>query len=91
VRTLASMIGEVIVVRIPLLDADGMMLVKLHGIEAHGIWIESQNLTNQLMEKFHCSSSRTTPLVFVPFDKVDFIISGLDALSLSEPAFGISD
>ena len=90
-RTLASMIGEVIVVRIPLLDAESMTLVKLHGIEAHGIWIESQNLTNQLTEKFHCSSSRTTPLVFLPFDKVDFIIASLDSLALSESAFGISD
>jgi hypothetical protein len=88
-RSLASMIGEVIIVRIPLLDADGMMLVKLHGIEAHGIWIESQDFTNQLMENFHFSSSRTTPLVFVPFDKVDFIIAHLDSLSLSEPAFGL--
>ena len=88
-RTLASMIGEVIIVRIPLLDADSMILVKLHGIEAHGIWIESQDFTNQLMEKFHFSSSRTTPLVFVPFDKLDFIIAALDSLSLSESAFGI--
>lgn len=88
-RNLASFIGEVIVARIPLLDTDGMMLVKLHGIEAHGIWIESQDFTNQLMEKFHFSSSRTTPLVFVPFDKVDFIIAGLESLSLSEPAFGL--
>jgi hypothetical protein len=87
-RTLASLIGEVIIVRIPLLDADGMTLVKLHGIEAHGIWIESQELTNQLMEKFRFSSSRTTPVVFVPFDKMDFIIAGLDSLSLSEPALG---
>jgi len=41
------------------------------------------------MEKFQFSSSRTTPLVFVPFDKVDFIIAALDSLSLSEPAFGL--
>lgn len=26
------------------------------------------------MEKFHCSTSRTTPLVFVPYDKVDFVL-----------------
>jgi hypothetical protein len=88
-RSLASMIGEVIIVRIPLLDADCMMLVKLHGIEAHGIWVESQAFTNQLMEKFQFSYSRTTPLVFVPFDKVDFIIASLDSVSLSEPAFGL--
>jgi hypothetical protein len=88
-RSLASMIGEVIIVRIPVFDADGMMLVKLHGIEAQGIWVESQDFTNELMEKFHFSSSRTTPLVFVPFAKLDFIIASVDSLSLSESAFGL--
>jgi hypothetical protein len=83
------MIGEIIIVRIPLLDAERMILVKLHGIELHGIWIESQDFTNQLMEKFHFSSSRTTPIVFVPFVKVDFIIASLDSLSLSESSFGL--
>jgi hypothetical protein len=84
------MIGEVIIVRIPLLD-EGMMLVKLHGTEAHGVWIESQDFTNRLMEKFQLSSSRTTPIVFVPFDKVDFIVAALNSISLSERAFGVSD
>ena len=88
-RTLQSMIGEVIIARIPLLDADGMMLLKLHGVETNGIWVESQDFTNELMEKFHFFSSRTTPLVFLPFDKIDFIIASLDSLSLSERAFGI--
>ena len=83
------MVGEVIIVRIPLLDADALMLVKLHGIEAHGIWIESQDFTNELMEKFHFWSSRTTPLILVPFDKLDFIIASLDSLALSEPALGL--
>jgi hypothetical protein len=84
------MVGEIIIARIPLLDADGMMLAKLHGVEVSGIWIESQDFTNQLMEKFHFSSSRTTPLIFVPFDKLDFILASLDSLSLSESAFGLS-
>ncbi|MFI5096983.1 MAG: hypothetical protein ACHQT6_03320 [Candidatus Acidiferrales bacterium] len=83
------MIGEVVIARIPLLDADGMMLVKLHAVEANGLWLESQDFTNELMEKFQFFSSRTTPLVFVPFDKVDFIIASLDSLSLSESAFGL--
>ena len=83
------MIGEVVIARIPLLDADGMTFVKIHGIEAHGIWLESQDFTNRLMEQFQFSSSRTTPLVFLPFDKIDFIIARLDSLALSEPAFGL--
>ena len=88
-RSLQSMIGEVVIARIPLLDADGVMLVKLHAVEANGLWVESQEFTNELMEKFQFSSSRTTPLVFVPFDEVDFIIAALESLSLSEPAFGL--
>ncbi len=75
--------------RIPLLAAERMILVKLHGIELHGIWIERQDFTNQMIKKFHFSSSRTTPLIFVPFVKVDFIIAPLDSLSLSEPSFGL--
>jgi hypothetical protein len=35
-RTLASMMAEIVIVRIPLLD-EGLLLVKLHGVEAHGI------------------------------------------------------
>jgi hypothetical protein len=85
------MIGELIMARIPLLDADGMMLLKLHGIEANGLWVESQNFTNELMEKFHCFSSRTTPLIFIPFGKIDFVLGSLESLSLSESAFGLSE
>ena len=88
-RTLQNMIGEVIITRIPVLDADGLTLVKLLAIEAHGIWVESQDFTDELMQKFQVSSSRTTPIVFVPFHKIDFIIGSLDSLSLSEPAFGL--
>jgi hypothetical protein len=66
---------------------DGLLLVKLHGIEASGIYIESQSFTERLMEKFRCTSSRTTPIVFVPYDKLDFIISSLDSLCLSESAY----
>jgi hypothetical protein len=83
------MVGEIIIARIPLLDADSTMLVKLHGVEINGIWIESQDFTNALMEKFHFFGSRTTPLIFITFDKIDFIIGSLDSVSLSEPAFGL--
>ena len=90
-RTLHNMIGEVIMARIPLLDTDGMMLVKLHGVEANGLWIESQDFTNELMQKFHCFSSRTTLLIFIPFGKIDFVLGSLESLSLSESAFGLSE
>ena len=88
-QTLASMIGEMIIVRIPLLNPEGLALVRLHGLESHGMWIESQDFTNELMKKLKLSSSRTTPLVFVPFARIDFVLASLDSLSLSETAFGV--
>jgi hypothetical protein len=88
-RTLANMVGEIVIARIPLLDADGMMLLKIHAVEAGGLWLESQDLTNGLMEAFNFFGSSTTLLVFVPFDKIDFIIAATDSLALSESAFGL--
>jgi hypothetical protein len=45
-RSLKSMVGEMIIVRIPALNQDEMSLVKLHGVEANGLWIESQDFTD---------------------------------------------
>jgi hypothetical protein len=75
--------------RIPVLGAGEMMLLKLHGVEHSGIWIESQDFTNRLMEQFQFNSSVTTPLVFIPFQKIAHIMAYLDSLSLSESALGL--
>jgi hypothetical protein len=88
---LNKMLGEIIVARIPALDDNELSAVKLHSVEASGIWIESQRFTEKMMERFQTDSSSTTPVLFVPFEKVDFIVGSLTSLSLSEKAFGLTD
>jgi hypothetical protein len=45
-RSLKSMVGEMIILRVPALESEEMSLVKLHSVEASGIWIESQDFTD---------------------------------------------
>jgi hypothetical protein len=90
-RPLKSLVGEMIIVRIPILDPEEMSLVRLHGVDANGIWIECQDFTDALMTRCHLASSVTTPLLFVPFARIEFILGAVRALSLSETAFGLAE
>jgi hypothetical protein len=90
-RTLKSMVGEIIMARIPALDKKEMVLVTLHMVEAAGIWVESQEFTETVMAKCNIVASRTTVLMFVPFHGVEYVLGSIDSLSLSEKAFGVSD
>ena len=89
-RSLKSMVGEMIVARIPALVSDEMSLIKLHGVDLNGIWIESQDFTDMMMEKLHLTSSGTTLVLFVPFHSIDYIVGSIDSLALSEKSFGLT-
>ncbi len=81
-RTLKIMVGDVVIARFPLLNGDRNDAVKLHGVARSGRWVESQDFTNRLMERFQFNSSVTTPLVFLPSDKLDFIVASTGLLAL---------
>ena len=89
-RTLKIMVGDVVIARFPLLNGDRNDAVKLHGVARSGRWVESQDFTNLLMERFQFNSSVTTPLVFLPSDKLDFIVASTGLLALWESVFGPS-
>jgi hypothetical protein len=90
-RSLKSMVGEMIILRAPVLDPEEMSLVKLHAVESSGLWIESQNFTDAMRKKLQLSSSATTLVLFVPFQSIQFIVGSKNSLCLSETAFGLSD
>jgi hypothetical protein len=89
-RTLKIMVGEMIILRTPALDQNELSLVKLHAVEARGIWIESQEFTEGMMEKLKLASSSTTLVLFVPFERIDYVVGSIHALSLSEKSFGLT-
>jgi hypothetical protein len=90
IRSLKSMEGECIVAKIRAF-ADDLVLVRLHRVEPHGIWVEHQAFTNRMMRRFGTTSSTTTLVLFVPFAGIDFVVGAVHALSLSEESFGLND
>lgn len=90
-RKLSSMVGEMIVARIPVLHKTDLVLVRLHAVEPTGIWVEHQGYTNHMMKHFGMHSSCSTLILFVPFQSIEFILGSLESLSLSEQAFGLTD
>ena len=90
-RSLKSMVGEMIILRVPALDSEEMSLVKLHAVETNGIWIESQGFTDAMRKKLGLTASATTLVLFIPFQGIEFIVGSRNSLCLSESAFGISN
>ena len=62
----------------------------LHGVDANGIWIESQEFTESAMKKLKLTTSATTLVLFVPYARIDFVVGSINALCLSESALGLT-
>jgi hypothetical protein len=91
VRSLKEMTGEFIIARIPALDKENMVVVRLHKLEKAGIWIESHPFNEAMLEKYCMPGSVTSLLLFIPFSGIDYIVSSIHAVVLSETAFGLHD
>jgi len=87
--TLQSMVGESILARIPMIDPRKITTVTLHGVEAGGVWIEYEAFIQEIMSDAKAAVATHKPIVFLPFDKIDFVIGFEESLVLSEKAFGV--
>jgi len=73
--SLNSLIGEEILVQLNKMSPDESVVMKLHAVEQAGIWIESQAITNAMLAKAGVSSAGKTPVLFIPFHVIDFVLS----------------
>lgn len=51
-----------------------------------GIWIESKTFNQDMLEKYEIPLSITTLVLFIPFSGIEYIISSVECVSLSETA-----
>ncbi len=86
---LKSKIGQPIILLTPFLHPTKLQKVLLRGVENGGIWIESQPLTNQILEKFGAATAPRTAIFFLPWHQVSFVMDSLDVPSLSEKGLGL--
>lgn len=76
-------------VLIPRMDPVKYQKVKLLGVEAGGIWIESQDVTNATLKHLGLSSLPTTIVIFFPYHEIAFAVRSIDKIALDEQAFGL--
>ena len=86
---LSDLIGTSILAWIPQLHPTDYVTVKLHGVEAGGIWIESQDATNAFLQAAGRVSTVKTPAFFVPYHGIIVMIRTIDSPALDEKAFGL--
>jgi hypothetical protein len=85
------MVGREILVRLQGLGAGKPVNVLLLGVEDSGIWIESQDITDTLLDSMNTPALKKTMVVFIPWQGVICIYEFLDGPSLSRKAFGLEE
>jgi hypothetical protein len=76
---LSDYIGQEIALMTPLIEDKDAWHVKLVGVEAGGIWIESKALTSLLLEIAEQKSAPKMPVLFVPYHSLAFAAVFVDA------------
>jgi hypothetical protein len=63
--------------------------VTLLNVEDAGIWIENQDLTNQVLDKMNLPATNKRAAFFYPYAALHAIFVSVPGTSLSEKAFGV--
>jgi hypothetical protein len=85
-----EMIGQNVEAVIPKFGGDQKLVtVKLHGVEAGGLWVECQEVTNLVLTETKAQSAPRTLVWFVPYHEITLVLSSIDAPSLNEKAFQV--
>jgi hypothetical protein len=84
-----NLIGQHILLKVHRIDPTVYQHVKLLGVEAGGLWIESQTLTNAMLQAMGVASAPKTAAFFFPYHEISFAITSIEGPALDEKAFGI--
>jgi len=85
---LPDYIGKDVVLLIPFIEQH-YQTVKLLGVEAGGIWIESQEMVNKVYSAVGKVDSPRTPVFFFPYHQIEFGMVAIQGMALNEEAFGV--
>lgn len=88
--TLSELIGQEIILKIPFVERDHYQHMKLLGVEAGGIWIESQEMINKVYSAVDIAASERTVVFFFPYHQIEFAMTAVPGMALNESAFGLS-
>lgn len=86
---LSDFVGQPIRLLVPFLDRATIQNVTLLGVEAGGLWIQSQTFTNAVLQKLGVATSPKTQVLFVPYHGIVVGFASIEGPSLEERAFGV--
>ncbi len=81
---LGGLVGQTVGMLVPTLEANQTIRVKIHAVEASGVWIESQMMIEKMLATLGKTYGAATPLFFLPFSSVGYIVASIALPSLSE-------
>jgi hypothetical protein len=87
--SLQELEGTLVHALIPAVNGDTASMVRIVKVETSGLWIESQKMTDLALQTVKVSVAQNTPVIFVPWHGVTFLISAIDKVSLSEQGLGV--
>lgn len=87
---LKELIGNQIIIRSESLFTEKATLAKLIEVEDFGIWVEYQPFIESILSMAKASHSPKTPVIFVPYAQIAWILGTEDYPALSEESFGIN-
>lgn len=79
---------EPLLALIPTLHSD-LLVLKLHGFDVGGIWVENQKLTDVVLKIMNAASLPATPIFFVPYSAIRFAFVAAEGQSLSAEKLGL--
>lgn len=88
---LTDLVGETIFIRSIALDVKDPVFVKLFSVDSGGVWIQSQKITEEMLEALKRDSAPKSPVCFVPYSQIAWICHWIDEPSLSEKSLGLTD
>lgn len=81
---LVGLIGQTVAMMVPVFDPSHTVNVKIHALEPSGIWVESQMMIETMLTSIGRKSGAATPLFFLPFSSIAFVMASIGLPSLSE-------
>jgi hypothetical protein len=88
-KKLTDYVGDTILIRSIPINEEHPVFVKLVAVDDGGIWIESQDATEHLLQQFKRTSAPKTAIWFLPFAQIAWILGTEDYPSMSEKSLGL--
>lgn len=84
-----DLIGKTVPIKVPMIRGTKFQEVIIRGVDYGGLWIESESMTQDMLNELGIPASKNTPIFFFPYHAIKFAYYVSEKMALSENAFGM--